>query len=64
MWIMLLQAISVQTTSPQISWSESACDRMSDILLITETKLDNTFPVSQFSIDGFSMAYRLDRNWK
>ena len=26
---------------------------MFDILVITETKLDNTFPVSQFHIDGF-----------
>ena len=35
---------------------------MFDILVITETKLDNTFPVSQFHKDGFSMPYRLDRN--
>ena len=35
---------------------------MFDILVITETKLDNTFPVSQFHIDGFSMPYRLNRN--
>ena len=35
---------------------------MFDILVITETKLDNTFSVSQFHIDGFSIPYRLDRN--
>ena len=35
---------------------------MFDILVITETKLDITFPVLQFHIDGFSMPYRLDRN--
>ena len=35
---------------------------MLDILIITETKLDDTFPVSQFHIDGFSKPYRLDRN--
>ena len=35
---------------------------MFDILVITETKLDNTFPVSQFHIDESSMPYRLDRN--
>ena len=33
-----------------------------DILIITETKLDDTFPLSQFHIDGFSTLYRLDRN--
>ena len=35
---------------------------MLDILIITETKLDDTFPGSQFHIDGFSKPYRLDRN--
>ena len=33
-----------------------------DILMITETKLDDSFPVSQFEIDGFSTPFRLDRN--
>ena len=33
-----------------------------DILIITETKLDDPFPVSQFEIDGFSTPFRLDRN--
>ena len=35
---------------------------MLDILIITETKLDDTFPVSQFHIDGFSKPYWLGRN--
>ena len=33
-----------------------------DILVITETKLDNTFPISQFKMDGYATPYRLDRN--
>ena len=33
-----------------------------DVLLISETKLDSSFPVNQFLIDGFSPPYRLDRN--
>ena len=33
-----------------------------DILIITETNLDDTFPLSQFHIDSFSTPYRLDRN--
>ena len=35
---------------------------MFDILIITETKLDGTYPVSPFHIDGYSMLYRLGRN--
>ena len=35
-----------------------------DILCITETKLDDTFPLSNFLISGFSPPYRLDRSSK
>ena len=33
-----------------------------DVLVITETKLDETFSTSSFLIDGFSKPYRRDRN--
>ena len=33
-----------------------------DTLLITESKLDNSFPTAQFQINRFSSHYRLDRN--
>ena len=33
-----------------------------DILMITETKLDDSFPASQFFIRGFCTPFRLDRN--
>ena len=33
-----------------------------DILVITETKLDSSFPKSQFLIEGYSEPYRQDRN--
>ena len=29
--------------------------------MLTETKLDESFPVSQFYIEGYAMPYRLDR---
>ena len=32
-----------------------------DILLLTETKLDDSFPTSQFLVDGFSEPFRFDR---
>ena len=35
-----------------------------DILMISETKIDDTFPDSQFLIEGFSVPYRLDRTAK
>ena len=33
-----------------------------DILMISETKLDSSFPNVQFQIHGYSEPYRLDRN--
>ena len=33
-----------------------------NILMISETKIDESFPHSQFMIDGFSIPYRCDRN--
>ena len=33
-----------------------------DILIITETKIDSSFPNSQSMIEGFSVPFRLDRN--
>ena len=35
-----------------------------DILLISETKLNNAFPERQFLISGFQPPYREDRNEK
>ena len=33
-----------------------------DILIVTESKLDSSFPDCQFKIDGFSKPFRKDRN--
>ena len=33
-----------------------------DILVISETKLDNSFPIGEFEIEGYSTPIRLDRN--
>ena len=33
-----------------------------DVLILTETKIDNSFPERQFIIDGYSKPYRLDIN--
>ena len=33
-----------------------------DIIIISETKLDNTFPSGKFLLDGFNGPIRLDRN--
>ena len=32
-----------------------------DIFMITETKIDNSFPISQFTIAGYSITFRYDQ---
>ena len=31
-----------------------------DIFMVTETRLDDSFPVSQFNVEGFGSPFRLD----
>ena len=33
-----------------------------DVLLVSETKIDDSFPNGNFLLDGFSTPYKLDRN--
>ena len=35
-----------------------------DILMVSETRIDDTFPESQFLIEGFSKPFRHDRTAK
>ena len=39
-------------------------DNNIDLLLISETKLDDSFPTAQFQMKGFSVPNRYDRNGK
>ena len=40
---------------------ESEASKHLEILLTSETKIDESFPSGQFLLDGFSKPYRLDR---
>ena len=33
-----------------------------DILVLTETKTDSTFPLNKFAMQGYSKPYRFERN--
>ena len=33
-----------------------------DVIIITETKLDESFPTEQFYIEGFNLPFRRNRN--
>ena len=33
-----------------------------DVLVLSETKIDDSFPLNQFLIEGFGIPFRVDRN--
>ena len=54
--------LNINFLSPKFDDLNMLMTGMFHILVIIETKLGNTFPVSQFHIDGLSIPYRLDSN--
>ena len=58
----IVAQINVNSIRNKFDASIAGIQNKVDILLISKTKLDETFPSRQFSIDGFTSPYRLDRN--
>lgn len=55
----IIGSLNINYLSPKIDDLKVFVTGMLDI---TETKMDNTFLVSWFYIDGYSRPYRLERN--
>ena len=54
--------LNINSISKKIDQLKTIIQGHIDILIIVETKLDATFPINQFLLDGFSKPFRLDRN--
>ena len=54
--------ININSISSKFNQLKELVLKHVDILTVRETKLDETFPSSQFHMDGFSLPYRIDRN--
>ena len=61
-WQMIKGTLNINSLSSKFDDLKVLISGTFDILIITETKLDDTYPISQFHIDGYSMPYRPDRN--
>ena len=59
---MIIGTLNINSLSSKFDDLKVLISEMFDILIITETKLDDTYPTSQFYIDGYSMPYRLEGN--
>ena len=54
--------LNINFLAPKFQSLKIIIQGMVDVLVIVETKLDDTFPEGQFEIDGFKKPFRLDRN--
>ena len=57
---MIIGTLNINSLSSKFDILKILISGIFDILIITETKLDDT--ISQFHVDGYSMLFRLDRN--
>ena len=54
--------ININSIRNKFEILRSMLSELLDVLMITETKLDDSFPEQQFHIKSFNKPFRLDRN--
>ena len=57
----ILAQININSIRNKFQFVTSEIIDSVDVLLVSETKLDNSFPTAQFLLGGLSKPYRLDR---
>ena len=58
----IVATLNVNSISPKFDEFKLMVSGYFDVIIVTETKLDDSFPKAQFCIDRFSIPYRLTRN--
>ena len=58
----IIAQLNINSLRNKFGFSSSQITKYIDILLLSETKLDDSFPTGQFSLNGYSKPYRLDRS--
>ena len=59
---LIIGHININSIRNKFEILKSMLSEALDVLMITETKLDDSFPEQQFHIEGFNIPFRLDRN--
>ena len=54
--------LNINSIAPEFEHLESLIKENVDLLMVSETKVDDTFPNEQSKIEGYSKPIRLDRN--
>ena len=58
----IVGTLNINSISPKFDEFKLIVSGYFGVTIVTETKLDDSFPKAQFCIDGFSILCRLDRN--
>ena len=58
---LIIGHININSIRNNFEILKSMLSEVLDVLMITETKLDNSFPEQQFHIESFNIPFRLDR---
>ena len=58
----IIAQLNINSLRNKFGFLSSQITKYVDILLLSETKLDDSFPTGQFSLNGYSKPYRLDRS--
>ena len=58
----MIGQLNINSTRNKLEKLTSLTANEIDVLLLLETKIDETFPLEQFLISGFAKPIRLDRN--
>ena len=58
----IISHLNVNFFAPKLHSIKAIFTGNLDIMVFTETKIDPSYPISQFKIGGFKKPYRLDRN--
>ena len=56
--------LNINSIRNKFEFFEDVINRNLDIILLSETKLDDSFPSAQFILKGYGVPYRFDRNFK
>ena len=59
---LIIGHININSIRNKFEVLKSKLSEVLDVLIITETKLDDSFPEQQFHIEGCNIPFRLDRN--
>ena len=57
---LILGHLNINSARKKFETLTYVIDNNIDLLLISETKLDYSFPIAQFQMKGFSVPYRYD----